>query len=77
MFLVVPIGRSGGLALLWRDLNEVTIVNYSRRHINATVLSQTQKTKWKLMGFYGHLDPTKRHEAWNLLKKFKYLSPNP
>jgi hypothetical protein len=29
------------------------------------------------MGFYGHPDPTKRQKAWNLLKNFKDLSPDP
>jgi len=29
MLTVEPIGLSGGLALLWRDNREVTILNYS------------------------------------------------
>lgn len=77
MFLVDPIGRSGGLALLWKDLDEVTILNYSRRHILATVHSQNENLDWKLTGFYGHPDPMKRHEAWGLLKFLKDLSLSP
>jgi hypothetical protein len=37
MFVVDCIGRSGRLALLWRDDIDVEIHNYSRRHINAKV----------------------------------------
>ncbi len=36
-FVVEPVGRSGGLALLWKEEKEVEIYNFSRRHINAIV----------------------------------------
>lgn len=68
MFLVEPIGHSGGLAMLWKDVEEVTIENYFRGHINSAVLSQTANIKWKLIGFYGHPNPTRRHKACSLLK---------
>ena len=31
-FVVDSVGRSGGLALIWKDEGEVEIQNYSRRH---------------------------------------------
>jgi hypothetical protein len=34
-FVVDCVGRSGGLALLWREDLELEIQNYSCRHINA------------------------------------------
>lgn len=37
LFVVDSVGRSGGLALLWCGGIEVSIQNYSRRDINATV----------------------------------------
>ncbi len=37
MFTVDPVGHSGGLALFWQDIEEVTIQNFSLRHINAMV----------------------------------------
>ena len=37
LFTVDPVGRSGGLALFWSDDSEVSIQNYSRRHIHAKV----------------------------------------
>jgi hypothetical protein len=57
---------SEGLALFWEEECKVEIQNYSHRHINAIV--HHQLFKWKFIGFYGHLDVTKRFGAWNLLK---------
>ncbi len=37
--MVDCIGRSGGLALLWKSDAHVHIQNYSRRHINAVINS--------------------------------------
>jgi hypothetical protein len=37
-FVVDSIGRSGGLTLLWNLETNVEVQNFSRRHINATVL---------------------------------------
>jgi exonuclease III len=77
MFLVDPVGKSGGLAMMWRDVDDVTIENYSRRHINAMIYSQTAKQTWKLTGFYGHPNPARRHEAWSLLKYLRNHPPGP
>lgn len=37
LFVVEPIGRSGGLALLWKEEMDLELYNYSRYHINAIV----------------------------------------
>jgi hypothetical protein len=37
MFVVELVGRSGGLALLWRETQELEIQNFTRCHINAIV----------------------------------------
>jgi exonuclease III len=63
MFVVDPIGRSGGLALLWKEIDLLDIQKFSRRHINAVVKERVLGCSWKLMGFYGHPDWTKRHES--------------
>jgi hypothetical protein len=61
-FMVDLVGRNGGLALLWKDDSEVEIQNFSRRHINA-IVTQEGLEQWKLIGFYGHPEWAKRHEA--------------
>jgi hypothetical protein len=61
------VGQSGGLALLWTDYLLVTIQNYSRQYINATILSANHAEAWTFMGFYRHLETGKRKEALDLL----------
>ena len=63
MFVVDPIGRSGGLALYWNDVDGLEIQNFSRRHINAIVKNGTSGCSWKLTGFYGHPDWSRRPES--------------
>jgi exonuclease III len=37
VFVVDTVGRSGGLALLWKEDSGLSISNFSKRHINATI----------------------------------------
>jgi exonuclease III len=77
MFVVDCVGRSGGLALFWEEGWGVEVQNYSHRHINAIVHDQNLAIDWKFTGFYGHPNPAKRHEAWDLLKFLARLAPEP
>jgi hypothetical protein len=54
LFVVDPVERCGGLALLWKKVEELEIQNYSRWHINAIVKLEEDTHPWKLIGFYGH-----------------------
>jgi hypothetical protein len=75
MFVVDPVGKSGGLALLWREVDELEIQNYSRRHINAIVTNLTTGVQWKLTRFYGHPEWNKRTESWDLLQHLESYYP--
>ena len=77
LFVVDPVGRCKGLALLWKEVEELEIQNYSRRHINAIVKLEEDTHPWKLIGFYGHPNTAKRSESWALLKHLKEFSPIP
>jgi exonuclease III len=68
LFVVDSVGRSGGLALFWRDDVQLEIQNFSRRHINSIITQVDGDRVWKLTSFYGHPDWTKRHESWALLR---------
>ena len=46
LFFVDPVGRSGGLTLLWHDNGGITIKNFSRRHIYVEV--QSREGLWNL-----------------------------
>ncbi|XP_059446325.1 uncharacterized protein LOC132177864 [Corylus avellana] len=76
VFVVDCVGKSGGLALFWKDDGVVEIQNYSRRHINATIRSEYGAQPWTLTGFYGNPDVSKRKESWNLLQHLRSLSCN-
>jgi hypothetical protein len=75
-FTIDPVGRSGGLALLWKEDREVEIQNFSRQHINA-VITEEGVQPWKLTGFYGHPKWAKRHKEWELLPHLKSHTPAP
>jgi hypothetical protein len=77
MFAVDPIGCSGGLALMWKDGGEFEIQNFTRRHITSVVRPQGQGIVWRFMSFYGHPDPSRRHESWELLTHLKGFTPDP
>jgi exonuclease III len=77
LFTVDSVGMSGGLVLLWKDTEIVEIQNYSRRHINAIMKDGAIAHPWKLTGFYGHSDWTKRHEYWALLNFLRSFAPLP
>jgi hypothetical protein len=77
MFVVDKVGRSGGLILLWNNHTNVTIHNFSRRHINAIVTIGRNGVPWKFSGFYGHPVTAKRFESWGLLRHLSGLSPTP
>jgi hypothetical protein len=76
MFVVESVGRSGGLALFWSSEVVMEIINFSRRHIYAKVLTAGRGLLWKLTSFYGHPEASKRHEAWSLLRFLASLTPS-
>ncbi|CAN0881186.1 Transposon TX1 uncharacterized 149 kDa protein [Linum grandiflorum] len=66
-FAVDVVGRSGGLGLLWRHGVVATLLNYSRHSINMQVTG-TQGEDFRLTGFYGEPDRTRRKDTWELLR---------
>ncbi|TYH15526.1 hypothetical protein ES288_A05G048900v1 [Gossypium darwinii] len=61
-------GKSGGLALLWRDGINVSIQNYSKFHIDSLVRLEDDVVL-RFTGFYGQSDPSSRLQAWNMLRR--------
>lgn len=50
MFVVEPMGKSRGLALMWKEEDQLEIQNYSRHHINATTKMPEGGVQWNLQG---------------------------
>lgn len=67
--LVVPSrGKSGGLAMLWKEEVKLDIQTYSSSHVDAWVNGGDTVGWWHLTGFYGELDMSKRPDSWQKLK---------
>jgi hypothetical protein len=77
MFVEDCVRRSGGLSLFWGDGAKVEVQNYSHRHVNAIINGPKAGVNWKFIGFYGHPNPSRRHEAWTLLKFLARYDPLP
>lgn len=52
MIVVEAKGRSGGLAMLWRKTDQITLQSLSKYHVDV-VVSIEGKQSWRLTGFYG------------------------
>lgn len=63
-------GKSGGLALMWREGMSVTVQNYSKFHIDSLV-SMDDSESFRFISFYGQTDSCLRQQSWDMLRKVK------
>ena len=62
--LVVPSkGRSEGLALLWKKELKVDVQSFSDSHIDAIVDQEDDGQQWRITGFYGNPETSKRQDS--------------
>ena len=64
-------GRSGGLAMLWKEGSDVRFKSCSNSHIDMVVCEGSGAQPWRATGFYGHPDSGMRSISWNLLESLK------
>jgi hypothetical protein len=74
MFQVDPVGKSGGLVLLWKDDKEVEILNFSEGHVSALITLLDGDFSWNFTGFYGHPDRNLCEDSWKLLSHLSSIS---
>uniref|UniRef100_A0A803NWE1 Endonuclease/exonuclease/phosphatase domain-containing protein n=1 Tax=Cannabis sativa TaxID=3483 RepID=A0A803NWE1_CANSA len=67
VFIVEAQGRSGGLALLWKNEKDGRIIGFSQSHIDFMVEVEGNP-KWRLTGVYGEPQRQQRMDTWNLLR---------
>ncbi|KAL0300144.1 UNVERIFIED_CONTAM: Retrovirus-related Pol polyprotein from transposon RE1 [Sesamum calycinum] len=60
---VEPVGKGGGLLLLWRKDLDVWLQSFSSHHIDVTVKSEDCLERWRFMGFYGYPEVGNRKEG--------------
>ena len=70
-------GRSGGLALLWKEGIDVRFKSYSNSYIDVEIHDSSAPTPWCATGFYGQPDAAKRFISWELLEVLKVQSSLP
>ena len=76
--LVVPCkGRSGGLAILWTKELKVDVQTFSDNDIDEIVDQGVTGHQWRITGFYGNPETSKRQESWLLLKRLSNLNSLP
>lgn len=68
--------RGGGVGILWRSSIKYEITNSSLHHINVDV-DDPVKGKWRMTGFYGFPQRTRRRESWALLRRIAGMSQAP
>ena len=54
-------GRSGGLAMLWKEGADVRFKSYLNGHIDVVVSEGASAQPWRATGFYGHPDAGMRY----------------
>lgn len=69
---VDSVGRSGGLALVWRKDWDMVIRSFSQAYIDAFITSPDGNS-WRFTGFYGHPEKAQRHHCWELLRQLRGL----
>ncbi|KAL4625871.1 hypothetical protein ACB092_05G056600 [Castanea dentata] len=70
-------GRSGGLALLWREGTDVRFKSFSNSHIDVNIHDGSIPTLWRATRFYGQPDAAKRYISWELMEVLKVQSSLP
>ncbi|PNX56263.1 endonuclease/exonuclease/phosphatase family protein, partial [Trifolium pratense] len=69
-------GRSGGLAVMWKESSSCRVINYSRNFINLLVEDQN-KGDWRITCYYGYPERGRRRNAWQLLRDLCDMSQLP
>jgi exonuclease III len=63
-------GRSGGLCIYWKDPLVMTLHNFSKYHIDMTVV-EPGKDPWRLTVWYGEANRALRFHTWDMMRFLK------
>nr|XP_011463540.1 PREDICTED: uncharacterized protein LOC105351282 [Fragaria vesca subsp. vesca] len=69
--------RAGGICLLWKEDVEVSLLSFSKNHIDVWVGGVNSASRWRFTGLYGFSKAEDRHKTWALLPlKVSHLKPS-
>ncbi|XP_074297839.1 uncharacterized protein LOC141628625 [Silene latifolia] len=71
------IGRSAGVALLWKEGVEVDVISTSAHHLDVFVKGLFGVDVWRLTGFYGWARHEDKWRSWQLLRELHTMSNLP
>lgn len=66
-FVVDRIGRSGGLAIMWKRSVDYHVVGSSSNYIDVWI-AENGTQQWRLTCFYGFPERNRRSDSWNLIR---------
>ena len=64
-------GKSGGLALFWKECISVEILKAYQTHIDTVVRGGVSLDWWHFIGFYRASDTSRRDDSWALLRRIR------
>ena len=76
LFMVDSVRGGGGLALMWKEKDWVSLMSFSRNHVDVRV-NIPEMVLWRLTCFYGHPERNRRKDFWDLLKSLSNRSNLP
>ncbi|KAL1105033.1 hypothetical protein V6Z11_D04G106700 [Gossypium hirsutum] len=74
---VDPEGTRGGLCLAWRNDVNISLKNFSKRHIDVVVHDNEREVIWRFTGFYGTPYAQDREDSWAIPKNLRNGENNP
>ncbi|MCI11577.1 hypothetical protein A2U01_0032678, partial [Trifolium medium] len=60
--------RAGGLALMWNDESNISILSFSLNHICGSVADPNHNELWYLVACYGHPEEQHKKKTWDLIE---------
>ncbi|XP_074377162.1 uncharacterized protein LOC141718680 [Apium graveolens] len=75
-FSVDRAGRSGGLAVFWHSIVDVSIDSYSQNHIDL-VFNENGVASWRLTLYYNYPERIRRRKAWDMIRRLSNASSLP
>ncbi|XP_019175465.1 PREDICTED: uncharacterized protein LOC109170766 [Ipomoea nil] len=76
LFYVDSDGLSGGIALLWKKNCTARLLSYSTNYVDVGV-TIAGFPEWRMTGYYGFSERTRRTESWDLLRALSSRSTLP
>ncbi|KAF9622284.1 hypothetical protein IFM89_031087 [Coptis chinensis] len=77
VYAVDPVGRSGGLDVLYKDNISFSVVDGNKNAISGTFLNYLSNVSWHVSFIYGNLVAHKRIAVWNYLRDLRNVLSGP